>query len=113
MTRDKRGYKKLGAPEEGEDREPLTKVSFKADGETLDAIEVITEDAREWGVVRPRSVAIRRAIIDSAERVRARIKLEGPKEMPPPPAKPVPPPAPSEKSKAKAHITSSRASRRR
>lgn len=109
MTREKRGYKKLGAPEEGEDREPLTKVSFKADGETLDAIEVITEDAREWGVVRPRSVAIRRALIDSAERVRARIKLEGPKETPPPPVKPVP----SKKAKAKAHITSSRTSRRK
>ena len=73
MTRDKRGHKKLGRPEDGDDREPLTKVTFKADNETLTALDVITEAAREWGVVRPRSIAIRRAIIDAAEKVKHKL----------------------------------------
>ena len=69
---DRRGYKKLGAPEDGEEREPLMTTSFKADAETLAAIDALTEAATTWGIVRPRSVAIRRALIDAAERLRTK-----------------------------------------
>lgn len=61
--------KKTGRPEQNEAREKLTKITFKADAETMAAIATLTSEASQAGVVAPKSVAIRRALIESANRV--------------------------------------------
>lgn len=62
------GEKKTGRPASYEKREILTTVSFRADAETMRAIELLTARAAAAGVIAPRSVALRRAIIEAAER---------------------------------------------
>ena len=64
---------KVGRPKLGEDREPLTYVGFKADAQTVEALSRLTRDAEATpGVVSPKSAAIRRAIIEAAERLEVR-----------------------------------------
>jgi hypothetical protein len=60
-----------GRPPTAETRGPLTSVTFKADKETVAAIEVLTNDLRAYqrALVGDRSAAIRRALIESAERI--------------------------------------------
>ena len=49
----------------------LTMVSFRADAELLEVLKVL-ETAVGDGVMRRRSIAIRRALIEAAERVKRR-----------------------------------------
>ena len=66
----KPSVKKTGRPARYEKREELVHVTFRADAETLDAIKALTEAARAPGVPAPRSVAIRRALIDAHARLK-------------------------------------------
>jgi hypothetical protein len=60
--------KKTGRPPKGEIRERLATITFKADGVTLDALAKL-EGAMGAGAMNARSTAIRRALIESAERI--------------------------------------------
>lgn len=62
---------KPGHPAEGEEpRELLTKITFKADLETLRALmRLEREVAKLPGIRRVRSTAIRRALIETAARI--------------------------------------------
>ncbi len=51
-------------------REALKKVTFRADEETLAAIKKLTASAPRFGMISPRSAAIRRALVEAAERVK-------------------------------------------
>lgn len=66
----KLGEKKVGRKASYEKREELMHVSFRADKETIDALEIITAAAKAAGVIAPRSVALRRAIIAEAKRIK-------------------------------------------
>lgn len=48
----------------------LKKVTFKADEETLEAIKKLTAAAPRYGMISPRSAAIRRALVEAAARVK-------------------------------------------
>jgi hypothetical protein len=63
---------KTGRPKNEERRGELVNVGFKADVATLDAIKVLTAEARRQGVVAPKSSAIRAALQEVAARVKAR-----------------------------------------
>lgn len=68
---DTTGHLPTGRPAAGEEREPLTSTSFLADTETLAAIAKL--EAVLPGTVRARkSVAIRKAILEAAERLERR-----------------------------------------
>jgi len=58
-----------GNPHGDASREKLTYVGFKADEETLAAIETLTKAAAAGGHKRAKSAAIRRAIIEAAARL--------------------------------------------
>lgn len=63
------GSKKIGRPSSTERREPLTLINFKADAETIEAIEQL-EQAIGGGHVRgKRSLAIRRAVLEARDRI--------------------------------------------
>lgn len=64
------GEKKTGRPASYEQHEEMVHVSFRADKETIDALETITAAAAASGVVAPRSVALRRAVIAEAKRIK-------------------------------------------
>jgi len=65
----KLGEKKTGRPAHYEKREELTNVSFRADAATMAALKTITAAAAAAGVIAPRSVALRRAIQEAADRI--------------------------------------------
>lgn len=60
---------KTGRPKNNERRRELVHVGFKADDKTMVALDVIVKQAKRQGVVAPKSTAIRRAIVEAAERV--------------------------------------------
>jgi hypothetical protein len=61
--------KPLGRPHIGEVREGLARVTFRADKETLDALKKLTVHVSGPGVRRPKSVAIRKALIEAAKQL--------------------------------------------
>lgn len=63
--------KKLGRPRDGEERETLTSITFKADAETKAALERLVEEgvAAAMPLVGLKSTMIRRAIV-AFDRVR-------------------------------------------
>ena len=64
--------KKTGRPEKTEQRDELVHVGFKADTETLDAIDVLVAEQRKHGGVSPKSAAIRGGLKVAADLVRSR-----------------------------------------
>lgn len=60
---------KTGRPKSTETRETLRHIGFKADKATCEALAKLVAHARQPGVVSLKSVAIRRAIIEAAERL--------------------------------------------
>lgn len=73
--------KKLGAPTVGEDREDLFVVTFRADQEVLEALDKLTEASAGPGVQRPRSVALRRAVLDAARRLEIETQEQRAKDL--------------------------------
>ena len=63
------GVRRAGRPSHGAEHERLVHVGFKADSRTVAAIKKLTASAQVPGVVSPKSAAIRRALIDAAEKL--------------------------------------------
>lgn len=61
---------KTGRPKIDEDRPRLRHVGFKADEDTLRALDALTRAASRPGARASRSVVIRRTLIEAAERLR-------------------------------------------
>jgi hypothetical protein len=71
MTKPRGVAKPVGRPPLGKDREELTSITFKADGETLAAIRELEATMTDGEhVARARSAAIRKALIETAARRR-------------------------------------------
>lgn len=62
---------KKGRPTSGEERDDLVYVGFKADPETIDAIEMLTAAMqRQSGVLLSKSAVIRHYLIEAALQIR-------------------------------------------